>query len=268
MFSATFPKSIRKLAQDFLRRPIFISMGKVGSVSNSITQKVHYVEEFAKDSYLTDIMEQYLKDEGNDSQNLMLIFVKMRRTAWRLEQKLNASGYLVASIHGDKSQKVRLIIYFFLLPPCYMPCQLIPIFVPLWFQEREEALESFKTGQIPFLIATDVAARGLDIPAVNFVLNYNLPDNIDDYVHRIGRTVRTRRQFFFFVLIEGVKIFLPRPARGVWGPPCHSTATRTPPLPGDYQTCCPRARRMCRTGFSTQQRRDLLPRRTSKAGTA
>jgi len=57
-------------------------------------------------------------------------------------------------------------------------------------QEREEALDAFKAGEVPFLIATDVAARGLDIPSVNFVLNYDLPDNIDDYIHRIGRTVR------------------------------------------------------------------------------
>lgn len=161
MFSATFPKQIRKLAQDFLRKHVFVSVGKVGSVSDSITQRVQYAEEFGKDHDLVDIMEGYLKDEGEESQNLMLIFVKMRRTAWRLEKKLTSLGYLVGSIHGDKSQR-----------------------------EREEALESFKTGQVPFLIATDVAARGLDIPTVNFVLNYDLPDNIDDYIHRIGRTVR------------------------------------------------------------------------------
>ena len=58
-------------------------------------------------------------------------------------------------------------------------------------KEREDALEAFKAGEVPFLIATDIAARGLDIPSVNFVLNYDLPDNIDDYIHRIGRTVRT-----------------------------------------------------------------------------
>ena len=74
--------------------------------------KVQFVEEFSKDSHLMDIMNEYLQEEGDESTSLMLIFVKMKRTAWRLEKKLKAHNYLLTTIHGDKSQKVGTV------PPC------------------------------------------------------------------------------------------------------------------------------------------------------
>lgn len=111
MFSATFPGSIRKLAQDFLNQPVFVSVGKVGSVSENVTQQVQLVEEATKDHLLVEVMEQYLNEEGENSTNLMVIFVKMKRTAWRLEKKLKSLGFLVASIHGDKSQKVTFFFF-------------------------------------------------------------------------------------------------------------------------------------------------------------
>jgi len=95
------------------------------------------------------------------SEGLVLVFVETKKAADELEYQLQKEGYPSTSIHGDRSQS-----------------------------EREEALHLFKTGRAPILVATDVAARGLDIANVGFVINYDMPNNIDDYVHRIGRTGR------------------------------------------------------------------------------
>ncbi|KAK7510581.1 ATP-dependent RNA helicase ded1 [Phyllosticta citriasiana] len=154
MFSATFPRDIQMLARDFLKDYIFLSVGRVGSTSENITQKVEYVEDMDKRSVLLDI----LHTQGN---GLTLIFVETKRMADTLSDFLINQGFPATSIHGDRTQR-----------------------------EREKALEMFRTARCPFLVATAVAARGLDIPNVTHVVNYDLPTDIDDYVHRIGRTGR------------------------------------------------------------------------------
>jgi len=108
-----------------------------------------------------------------DCNGLTLVFTKTKKEADELEHFLYQNGYKVASIHGDRSQR-----------------------------QREYALRSFKSGMTPVLVATDVAARGLDIPSVEHVINYDLPENIDDYTHRIGRTGRagnTGRATSFYI---------------------------------------------------------------------
>lgn len=154
LFSATFPKDIQMLATDFLKDYIFLSVGKVGSTSENITQKVLYVEEDEKKSVLLDIL-------SSEENGLTLIFVETKRLADLLSNFLITQGFPATSIHGDRSQS-----------------------------ERERALEFFRSGKAPILVATAVAARGLDIPNVTHVINYDLPSDIDDYVHRIGRTGR------------------------------------------------------------------------------
>ncbi len=154
MFSATFPTDIQMLARDFLKDYIFLSVGKVGSTSENITQKVIYVDDDEKRSVLLDILEA-------DENGLTLIFVETKRMADALSDFLITQNFPATSIHGDRSQ-----------------------------QERERALEYFRSGKAPILVATAVAARGLDIPNVTHVVNYDLPTDIDDYVHRIGRTGR------------------------------------------------------------------------------
>merc|ERR1712176_521624 len=154
MFSATFPTEIQRLASDFLRDYIFLTVGRVGSASKDVTQKVEYIEENEK---LDAVMKFLLTIEDG----LILIFTETKRNCDYLEDILCAKGFPACSIHGDKSQR-----------------------------EREEALRSFKRGITPVMVATDVASRGLDIPNVTQVINYDLPTNIDDYVHRIGRTGR------------------------------------------------------------------------------
>ncbi|GAP87666.2 putative ATP-dependent RNA helicase ded1 [Rosellinia necatrix] len=154
MFSATFPRDIQMLARDFLKDYVFLSVGRVGSTSENITQKVEYVEDVDKRSVLLDILHTH-------GGGLTLIFVETKRMADSLSDFLINQNFPATSIHGDRTQR-----------------------------ERERALEMFRNGRCPILVATAVAARGLDIPNVTHVVNYDLPTDIDDYVHRIGRTGR------------------------------------------------------------------------------
>lgn len=154
MFSATFPHEIQSLAQDFLNPYIFLSVGRVGSTSENITQRIEQVDDEHKRSFLLDLLPQ--TPEG-----LVLVFVETKRMADTLSEFLVRQDLAATSIHGDRSQ-----------------------------YEREYALDSFRSGRTPIMVATAVAARGLDIPNVTHVINYDLPSDIDDYVHRIGRTGR------------------------------------------------------------------------------
>ncbi|KAL1919661.1 uncharacterized protein VTP21DRAFT_1592 [Calcarisporiella thermophila] len=155
MFSATFPRPIQMLARDFLKDYIFLTIGRVGSTSENITQKIEYVEDDDKRSVLLDLLH------SQSATGLTLVFVETRRMADMLSDFLLRHNFPATSIHGDRTQR-----------------------------ERERALESFRTGRTPIMVATAVAARGLDIPNVTHVINYDLPTDIDDYVHRIGRTGR------------------------------------------------------------------------------
>ncbi|CAL2029591.1 unnamed protein product [Caenorhabditis brenneri] len=156
MFSATFPKEIQLLAKDFLKENyVFLAVGRVGSTSENIEQRLLWVNEMEKRQNLMDILM------NEDSSNLVLIFVETKRGANELAYFLNRQHIRSVSIHGDLKQI-----------------------------ERERNLEMFRSGQYPILVATAVAARGLDIPNVRHVVNYDLPGDSDEYVHRIGRTGR------------------------------------------------------------------------------
>jgi len=157
MFSATFPKEIQRLASDFLGNYIFLAVGRVGSSTDLIVQHVEQVRGSEKRSLLMDLIHSVA--------GLTVVFVETKRGADALEDWLTRTGFPATSIHGDRTQ-----------------------------QEREAALRDFKSGRTPILVATDVAARGLDIPAVTHVINFDLPSDIDDYVHRIGRTGRAGKK--------------------------------------------------------------------------
>ncbi|KAL8480806.1 hypothetical protein ACS0TY_026809 [Phlomoides rotata] len=161
LFSATFPKEIQRLAADFLSNYVFLAVGRVGSSTDLIVQRVEYVLETDKRSHLMDLLHAQRANGIQSKQALTLVFVETKKGADSLENWLCINGFPATSIHGDRTQ-----------------------------QEREYALRSFKTGKTPILVATDVAARGLDIPHVAHVINFDLPNDIDDYVHRIGRTGR------------------------------------------------------------------------------
>lgn len=156
MFSATFPKEIQVLAADFLRDYVFLSVGRVGSTSENIVQSVLLVEDHEKRGCLVDLLRK-----SQDPKALTLVFVETKRSAESLDDFLYNSGFMSTSIHGDRTQA-----------------------------QREEALKAFRAGVCNVLVATAVAARGLDIPNVMHVVNFDIPTDIDDYVHRIGRTGR------------------------------------------------------------------------------
>eukprot|EP00744_Colponema_vietnamica_P008732 GILI01012450.1.p1 GENE.GILI01012450.1~~GILI01012450.1.p1 ORF type:complete len:454 (-),score=111.85 GILI01012450.1:133-1362(-) len=156
MFSATFPKEIRDLARDYLRRRHYLlTVGRVGSTTKNITQRLQWVEDAGKRDALMDIIQD-LQDT-----DLVLVFVETKRLANDLYYYLDKLGIPTETIHGDRAQ-----------------------------HEREGALKAFKSGECPVLIATDVASRGLDIPNVAHVIQYDMPSSMDDYTHRIGRTGR------------------------------------------------------------------------------
>ena len=157
MFSATFPKEIQRLASEFMTRYIFVAVGRVGSTTALITQSVVWAEENDKRRVL---LEQLASCTGRT-----IIFVETKRAAEQLEEFLYRSAVPATSIHGDRSQR-----------------------------EREQALSGFRRGQPAVLVATDVAARGLDVPDCMHVINFELPRDINSYVHRIGRTGRMGRQ--------------------------------------------------------------------------
>uniref|UniRef100_A0A0E0HT72 RNA helicase n=1 Tax=Oryza nivara TaxID=4536 RepID=A0A0E0HT72_ORYNI len=161
LFSATFPPEIQRLASDFLSNYIFITVGRVGSSTDLIMQKVELLSDGEKRGYLLDLLQRQSVGVANSKQPLTLVFVETKREADSLRYWLYSKGFPATAIHGDRTQ-----------------------------QERESALRSFKTGLTPIMVATDVASRGLDVPNVAHVINYDLPKSVEDYVHRIGRTGR------------------------------------------------------------------------------
>ncbi|MBK9160327.1 MAG: DEAD/DEAH box helicase [Nitrosomonadales bacterium] len=154
MFSATFSDEIKKLADDFLIYPTLIEMARSNATAENVTQKAYMVEQSDKHYLLTQLLQ------GDDAKQA-IVFTKTKLTASRLARQLQREGVSADAIHGDKSQL-----------------------------ERMQALDAFKEGRVAVLIATDVAARGLDIDHLPMVINYEIPHAPEDYVHRIGRTGR------------------------------------------------------------------------------
>ncbi len=154
MFSATFSPEIKKLAGSFLKDPVLVEVARSNATAERVTQEVFKVEEEAKrDAVVHLLREREIRQ--------VIVFSNTKIGASRLARELERGGIKASAIHGDKTQN-----------------------------ERMAALEAFKNGGIDVLVATDVAARGLDIAELPCVINYDLPYNAEDYVHRIGRTGR------------------------------------------------------------------------------
>lgn len=165
MFSATFSEEIKKLASKILRKPVLIEVAKQNSVSELITHVVYSVEPLKKQELLIYLIKQQELQQ-------VLVFARTKQGADRLAQQLDRQGISSAAIHGDRNQL-----------------------------QRTQALENFKQGLIRVLVATDVAARGLDIEELTHVINFELPNNPEDYVHRIGRTGRAGTKGFAISLV-------------------------------------------------------------------
>ncbi len=154
MFSATFSPEIKKLASSFLKDPVLIEVARSNATAERVTQIVYKVEEEAKRDAVVHLLRQREIKQ-------VIVFSNTKIGASRIARELERAGVKASAIHGDKSQS-----------------------------ERMAALDSFKSGGIDVLVATDVAARGLDIAELPCVINYDLPYSAEDYVHRIGRTGR------------------------------------------------------------------------------
>jgi ATP-dependent RNA helicase RhlE len=154
LFSATFSTEIQRLADTMLQNPEYIEVAKRNSVSDTITHQVHPVADSRKMALLVNLLR-------TGTMNQALVFVRTKQGCSRLARALSHAGIKVDAIHGDKSQS-----------------------------ERMKALNAFKAGEMQALVATDVAARGIDIEELPYVVNYELPHTPEDYVHRIGRTGR------------------------------------------------------------------------------
>ena len=167
MFTATWPPSVRELASTFMNSPVKITIGDNVSgelrANVRIKQLVEVVDPRAKEQRLLQLLKQY--QSGKNKDDRILVFCLYKKEAVRIENFIRMKGFRVGGIHGDLSQ-----------------------------EKRSASLAAFKDGQVPLLVATDVAARGLDIPAVKLVINVTFPLTAEDYVHRIGRTGRAGKE--------------------------------------------------------------------------
>ncbi len=165
-FSATMPSNIVKLSRDILKNPEKIEVSPVSSTAETIQQYLYYTNRTTKKGLLTHI----LKDEEIDQ---VLVFSRTKRGADRIVKDLKRKRIESAAIHGDKAQN-----------------------------QRQKALKKFKAGEIRVLVATDIAARGIDIDKLRYVINYDVPNVAETYVHRIGRSGRAGEEGIAIALCE------------------------------------------------------------------
>ncbi|XP_029583867.1 probable ATP-dependent RNA helicase DDX17 isoform X3 [Salmo trutta] len=159
MWSATWPKDVRQLAEDFLKDYVQINVGALElSANHNILQIVDVCTESEKNNKLLQLMEEIMAEKENKT----IIFVETKKRCDDLTRRMRRDGWPAMCIHGDKTQP-----------------------------ERDWVLTEFRSGKAPILIATDVASRGLDVEDVKFVINYDYPNSSEDYIHRIGRTARS-----------------------------------------------------------------------------
>ncbi|CAF3454909.1 ATP-dependent RNA helicase DBP3 [Fusarium graminearum PH-1] len=183
MFTATWPQSVQTLAATFMVSPVKIAIGSGGKetaggavelqANARISQSVEVLEPRGKEFRLLEVLKEH--QQGSKKNDRILVFCLYKKEATRIENFLSRKGIRVGGIHGDLRQ-----------------------------EQRTRSLEAFKSGQTPVLVATDVAARGLDIPEVKLVINVTFPLTIEDYVHRIGRTGRAGKtgQAITFFTVE------------------------------------------------------------------
>ncbi|MBN3033638.1 MAG: DEAD/DEAH box helicase [Candidatus Saganbacteria bacterium] len=153
LFSATLPEKIVKIAAANMKLPISVEIAPSGTAAEHVKQELYIIKKEEKARLLTKLLDQY--------RGTVLLFSRTKRGAGRIARGLRSLGYSAAEIHSDRS-----------------------------LAQRREALEGFKAGKYRILVATDIAARGIDVKGIEVVINYDLPDDAENYVHRIGRTAR------------------------------------------------------------------------------
>ena len=174
MFSATIDDKVERLAAEFLNDPVVVRANSQHIEPAAIQQRMYHVHEFSKDALLVELITQ------NEMSSLIVFTNTKRRAAW-IKDRLRESKIEAEEIHGDITQS-----------------------------QRERTLSRYRDGEFQVLVATDVAARGLDIPSVTHVVNYDLPEAAEDYIHRIGRTGRAGRNGVAFSFVSEEQRFLVR----------------------------------------------------------
>lgn len=169
-FSATMPTEIQKLADSILNNPIKVSVTPISSTAETIKQAVYFVDKENKLDLLTHILQNSISDS-------VLVFSRTKHGADKIARKLQSSNISAEAIHGNKSQNAR-----------------------------QNALNNFKSGKTRVLVATDIAARGIDIDELKYVVNYELSDVAETYVHRIGRTGRAGAEGSSISFVDGLDL--------------------------------------------------------------
>ena len=153
IFSATMPAAVLKIATAYMKMPISVEISRSGTAAENVTQELFIVKKANKEKLLNKLLSQY--------QGTVLIFVRTKIGTAKLARSIRGRGYTSAEIHSNRTQG-----------------------------QRREAMEGFKLGKYRILVATDIAARGIDVTGIELVVNYDIPEDADSYVHRIGRTGR------------------------------------------------------------------------------
>jgi ATP-dependent RNA helicase RhlE len=183
LFSATMPPEVEALARKYLRQPIVVQVGRRTSAANTVQHFVYPVPHTRK----SELLAQLLKQEKLDT---VLVFTRTKHGADRVVRHLHHDGVKATAMHADKTQA-----------------------------QRTKALEDFKTGRINVLVATDIAQRGLDISGISHVINYDVPQDVEDYIHRIGRTGRAAATGDAFTFMSPDEIAMVRMIERVLGAP-------------------------------------------------
>ena len=153
LFSATMPPDIRRLVQEALRIPVTVQIGHSAPVE-SVSHSIYPVKQHLKTKLLTAVLRSFETDS-------VLVFTRTKHRADRVGLQLKRSGFSATALHGDLAQN-----------------------------RRQAALDGFRDGSVKILVATDIAARGIDVLSISHVINFDMPENVDAYTHRIGRTGR------------------------------------------------------------------------------
>lgn len=153
LFSATMPQGIMSIAAKYMQMPVRVEVAPAGTAAERVTQEVFLIHKDGKNALVAKLLEQH--------QGTALIFTRTKYIAKRLNQIIQAMGYTAAELHSNRS-----------------------------LSQRREALDGFKKGKYRVLVATDIASRGIDVVGISLVINYDIPVNPEDYIHRIGRTAR------------------------------------------------------------------------------
>ena len=183
LFSATMPPAVEALARTYLRKPLVVQVGRRSEAATTITHAVYPVPRDRKSALLVELLKQ-------DEMDSVLIFSRTKHGADRIVRHLEKAGISATAMHADKTQV-----------------------------QRTKALEGFKSGEIRVLVATDIAQRGLDISGISHVINYDVPQQPEDYVHRIGRTGRAAATGDAFTFMSPDEIAMVRTIERVIGRP-------------------------------------------------